>query len=177
MPESVFTEEFVLPETDGSGNLRANYREALALFRDAGWEVRNGKMTNAESGQVFEMEWIINQPSVEKIALNYAKALERLGVALKVRVIDSAQYEKRMEDFDFDVTTEVLLQSQSPGNEQVDFWGSSKADVPGSRNVMGIENPAVDAIVRLIIAGPTPREEQVAAVPVRSIGCCCTTTT
>ena len=162
VPAALFTEEFTLPETDGSGNLRANYREALALFREAGWEVRNGRMTNVETGEVFEMEWIIAQPSLEKLALNYAKALERLGIDLKVRVIDSAQYEKRMEDFDFDVTTNVWQQSQSPGNEQIDYWGSATANEPGSRNLMGIADPAVDAIIKLIIAADT-REEQVAA--------------
>ena len=162
LPEEVFTEAFTLPETDGSGNLRANYREALKLFKEAGWEIRNGRMTNVASGEVFELEWLIRQPSLEKLALNYAKTLERLGIALKTRVVDSAQYEKRMEDFDFDMTTNIWQQSPSPGNEQVDYWGSSMADVPGSRNVMGIADPVVDELVKLVVAADS-REEQVAA--------------
>ena len=162
VPASLFTEAFSLPETDGSGNLRANYREALKLFREAGWEVKDGKMTNVESGEIFAMEWIISQPQVERLALNYAKALQRLGIDLKTRVIDSAQFQKRMEDFDFDVTTEIWIQSESPGNEQVDYWGSSTANLPGSQNTMGVENPAIDRIIERII-GATTREEQVAA--------------
>lgn len=158
----VFTEEFTLPETDGSGNLRANYRQALKLFKEAGWGVKNGKMTHLESGENMELEWIIRQPSLEKIALNYAKTLERLGISLKVRIIDTAQYEKRMEDFDFDITTNIWAQTPSPGNEQVDYWGSSTADLPGSRNVMGIANPVVDRIIELIIDADS-RDEQVAA--------------
>lgn len=160
VPASVFGEEFTLPETDGSGNLRKNYRQAIKLFKAAGYAIKNGKLANIESGEVFTMDMIIRQPSVEKIGLAYKKALERLGIDLSVRVIDSAQYEKRMEDFDFDITTSIWIQSQSPGNEQVDYWGSSSADVPGSRNVMGIKNPVVDELIELIVAAKS-REELV----------------
>ena len=162
LPESVFTEEFTLPETDGSGNVRRELRQALALFKEAGYGVKNGTMTNLETGEPFAMEMIIRQPSVEKIGLAWKKTLERLGVDLKVRVIDSAQYEKRLEDFDFDVTTNIWQQSPSPGNEQWDYWGSAQADVPGTRNVAGIKDPVVDAIIPLIV-NATSREEQVAA--------------
>jgi len=162
IPASVFDEEFSLPVTDGSGNLRKNYREALKLLKAAGYAIQQGKLVNAESGQLFTMEMIIVQPSVEKIGLAFKKALERLGIDLSVRVIDSAQYEKRMEDFDFDVTTEIWIQSESPGNEQVDYWGSSTAEVPGSRNTMGIKNPVIDEIIKLIVAAKS-REDLVNA--------------
>ena len=162
IPESVFTEEFTLPETDGSGNLRANYREALKLFREAGWSVVNGKMTNAETGENLDMEFLLGSPTFEKIGLSFAKNLERLGIALKVRVVDSAQYEKRNEDFDFDMIVGAWRQSESPGNEQWDYWGSTTADEPGSRNLMGIANPAIDEIIRRIVAADS-REAQVVA--------------
>ena len=162
VPPELFTEEFTLPETDGSGNLRANYREALKLFEEAGWSVKDGKMTDETSGEVFEMDMIIRQPSVEKVALTWAKALERVGITLKVRVIDTAQYEKRVEDFDFDVITDIWVQSENPGNEQVDYWGSATANEPGARNTMGIANPVIDAIIELIIAASS-REELIAA--------------
>ena len=161
VPPAVFTEAFEQPETDGSGNLRANYREALALFREAGWEVRGGKMTNVETGEVFEMEWLIRQQGLERIALAWAKALERLGIRLAPRIVDSAQFEKRLEDFDFDVTTQLWLQTRSPGREQFDYWHSSHADERGSRNVMGVADPAVDALVERL-GRVESREEQVA---------------
>ncbi len=162
LPESVFTEGYSLPVTDGSGNIRRELRQAIGMFKQAGWEVRDGAMTHTETGEVFSMEGIIRQPSVEKIFLAWKKNLERLGIELSVRVIDSAQYEKRMEDFDFDVTTHLWAQSNSPGNEQMDYWHSSSANDPGARNVAGIQDPVIDAIIPLIINADS-REEQVAA--------------
>lgn len=162
LPASVFEEEFVLPSTDGSGNVRRELRQAIKLFKEAGYEVRDGVLTNAETGEAFTMEMIIRQPSVEKIGLAWRKVLERLGIDLKVRVIDTAQYEKRMEDFDFDVTTHLWQQPESPGNEQFDYWHSRVADTPGSGNVAGIKDPVVDAIIPMIV-NATTREEQVAA--------------
>lgn len=162
LPESVFTEAFSLPVTDGSGNVRRELREAIKLFKEAGYAVQNGVMTNVETGEVFTMEMIIRQPSVEKIGLAWKKVLERLGIDLKVRVIDPAQYEKRMEDYDFDVTTHLWQQPESPGNEQYDYWHSRVADEPGSGNVAGIKDDVVDAIIPMIVSAKS-REEQVAA--------------
>lgn len=162
LPGSVFTEEFALPVTDGSGRDRLGLREALKLFKEAGYEVRDRTMTNVASGEPFDMEMIIGQPQVERLGLAWKKVLERLGIDLKVRVIDSAQYQKRTDDFDFDVTTDIWQQSESPGNEQRDYWGSAQADVPGSRNLPGIEDPVVDAIIPLIVDAAS-REELVAA--------------
>ena len=119
-------------------------------------------MTHVETGEAFTMEMIIRQPSVEKIGLAWKKVLERLGIDLKVRVIDSAQYEKRMEDYDFDVTTHLWQQPESPGNEQYDYWHSRVADTPGSSNVAGIKDPVVDAIIPMIVNAAS-RDEQVAA--------------
>ncbi len=162
LPESVFNEEFTLPVNDGSGNLRQQYRKALALFKEAGWEVKNGKMTHLESGEIMTIELIIAQPSVEKIGLAYKKTLERLGVDLKVRVIDSSQYEKRLEDFDYELLVIGWSQSRSPGNEQFDYWSSEAADEPGSSNYVGIKNPVVDDLIKRIVEAPN-RETLVTA--------------
>ncbi len=155
LPASVFNEEYTLPVNDGSGNIRKQYRKALRLFKEAGWEVKDGKMTHLESGEVMEIELVIAQPSVEKIGLAFRKTLERLGVGLKVRVIDSAQYEKRVEDFDYDMLVLGWSQSDSPGNEQFDMWSSAAADEPGSRNYVGIKNPVIDELIKLIVNAPS----------------------
>ncbi|MBX2823084.1 MAG: extracellular solute-binding protein [Gammaproteobacteria bacterium] len=162
LPEEVFTQEFSLPVTDGRGNPRRNYREALRLLKEAGWEIKDGKLTNTDSGEVFTMEFITRQPSTEKLALTFKKSLERIGIDMKVRVMDTAQYEKLLETFEFDVTTMVIAQSLSPGNEQRSMWSSSAADDPGSRNYSGIKNPVVDELIERIIKAPS-REMQVAA--------------
>jgi len=162
LPEALFTEAYSLPVMDGSGNIRRELREAIQLFKAAGWEVQDGTMTDVETGEPFTLEVITAQPGTEKIALTWKKNLERLGIALDLRIIDSAQYQKRVEDFDFDVITHLWAQTDSPGNEQYDYWHSRNVDVPGSRNVAGIGDPVIDAIIPIIVRA-TSREEQVAA--------------
>ncbi len=155
LPESVFSDVFTVPETDGSGNLRQQYRAALKLFKEAGWRVKNGKLTHQDTGEIFKIELLLAQPALEKIGLTYKKTLERLGIDLKVRIVDSSQYQKRVEDFDFDLLILGWAQSRSPGNEQLDFWGSAAADESGSRNYVGIKNPVIDSLIELIVAAPT----------------------
>lgn len=162
LPEALFEEPYSLPITDGSGNIRGELRQAIALFKEAGYEVRDGVMTNLSTGEPFALDVIIRQPNVEKIVLTWKKNLERIGVGLELRIIDSAQYQKRMEDFDYDVTTHLWLQTDSPGNEQYDYWHSRNVDVPGSLNVAGIADPVIDAIIPIIVRASS-REEQVAA--------------
>ncbi len=154
LPAEVFDAEFKLPETDGSGNLRKQYREALVLLRDAGWSIKNGKLTHAESGEVMAPEFLIVSPSSERIGLAYKKTLERLGIDLKVRMVDSAQYQKRIEERDFDIIMTGWAQSQSPGNEQYDYWGSKSADEPGSRNYQGISHPVIDELIDQLVSAP-----------------------
>ncbi len=154
LPASVFEEPYSLPVNDGSGNLRKQYREAIKLFKEAGWEIKDQKLTNVETGETMQIDLLLVSPTFEKIALPYKKALERLGVEMSVRVVDSAQYEKRIEDSDFDMVISGWVQSPSPGNEQVEYWGSSTANEPGSRNYAGISNPVVDELIKLIIAAP-----------------------
>lgn len=157
VPESVFTTEFRLPVTDGSGNNREGVRRALALMREAGWEVRNRRMVNAQ-GQPFSFEILLNGASFERVALPYVQWLQRLGIEARVRTVDPAQYRVRTDAFDFDMTVDVIGQSLSPGNEQRDFWTCEKARENGSRNVAGICHPVVDELVELLINAPD-REE------------------
>ena len=154
IPDQVFTSEYAPPSTDGSGNIRRNLRTALQLLTEAGWEVTDGKLTDTKTGQVMAFEMLLVQPTFERVVLPFKKNLQRLGVDMSVRTVDTAQYQKRLDDFDFDMTVLAIGQSLSPGNEQRDFWTTEKADQPGSRNLAGIQDPVVDELVELVIAAP-----------------------
>jgi microcin C transport system substrate-binding protein len=156
IPEEVFTVEYNPPKTDGSGNIRENLRVAVRLLSEAGWEIdaKTRKLTNKSTGAAMDFEILLNDAVWERIALPFTKNLERLGVTARVRTIDSAQYRRRVDDFDFDVIVSGFPQSLSPGNEQRDFWGSAFADRPGSNNVIGIKDPVIDQMVEALIAAP-----------------------
>jgi microcin C transport system substrate-binding protein len=153
VPEAVFTTEFTLPQTDGSGNNRPGLRRALGLMREAGWTIRDRRLVNAQ-GQPFSFEILLNGPSFERVALPYVQWLERLGVEARVRTVDPAQYQVRTDAFDFDMTVHVIGQSLSPGNEQRDYWTCEKARENGSQNISGICDPVIDEMVELIINAP-----------------------
>ena len=153
VPAEVFTTPFQLPATEGDGNIRANLRAAMRLLEAAGWRVENGKLVGKD-GKPFVFEILLGQPVWERITLPFARNLERLGIEARVRVVDTAQYKNRTDQYDFDMVVQVWPESQSPGNEQLGFWGSAAADAPGGQNLAGIRNPAVDALVAAIIAAP-----------------------
>ena len=153
VPPEVFGETYAPPVTDGSGNARRNLRTALKLLGEAGWTVADARLTSP-GGEAMEIEILIVSPQFERIIAPMVKNLEKLGVVAKIRLVDSAQYEKRLEDFDFDMITGVVGQSLSPGNEQNNFWTSVAADTPGSRNFAGVNDPVVDALVEKVIAAP-----------------------
>jgi microcin C transport system substrate-binding protein len=153
VPDEVFTKEYQPPASDGSGNIREGAREALRLLGEAGWTVKGGKLVNAR-GEPLAFEILIDEPTWERIALPFVKNLERLGVAARVRTVDAAQYQKRLETFDFDLVVFVWRQSLSPGNEQRDFWGSQAARTNGTRNLAGIRDPVVDKLIELVIQAP-----------------------
>ncbi len=153
VPEEVFTKEYAPPVTDGSGNNREGAREALRLLGEAGWTVKGGKLVNAR-GEPLAFEILIDEPTWERIVLPFVKNLERLGITARVRTVDAAQYQKRFETYDFDMVVAVWAQSLSPGNEQRDFWGSAAAATPGTRNLAGIHDPAVDRLIELLIQAP-----------------------
>lgn len=158
IPPEVFTAEYNPPRTDGSGNIRENLEKAAALLNGAGWQVENGR--RVKDGKPFEFEIIVDDPPMERVALPFAQNLQKMGIKATVRIVDSAQYQSRMESFDFDMTTDLWGVSLSPGNEQLEFWGSHAADTPGSRNTIGIKNEAVDKLIELIVTAST-REDLV----------------
>jgi microcin C transport system substrate-binding protein len=156
VPPEVFTNVYDPPATDGSGNIRENLRAAAKLLEEAGWVVdpKTRRLTHQASGTPMEFEILLNTPLFERIALPFVKNLERLGIKATVRTVDTAQYQRRSDDFDFDMVVNNWPQSLSPGNEQRDFWTSAYADHPGSRNLVGIKDPVVDALVEAVIAAP-----------------------
>ena len=142
--------------------MRNNLREATRLLREAGYEVRDQKLVNAKTGEPFTVEFLIDQPELERIVLPYKPPLERLGIEMSLRIVDDAQYENRLRQWDYDIIVASWGQSLSPGNEQRGFWGSQAADQPGSRNLVGIKNPAVDTLIERLIFAKN-RAELVAA--------------
>lgn len=159
LPASVFGPAAMPPKTDGSGNIRAQLMKAQQLLAAAGWQIRNGKLTD-RNGRVFTVELLNVQPEMERVIMPFRQNLARLGIDLKIRTVDVPQYIERQRNFDFDMLINRVPQSLSPGNEQRNFWGSAYADQPGSRNLMGLKHPVVDALVDQIIAAPS-REQLV----------------
>ena len=161
IPDAVFTTEYNPPKYDGSGEIRDGLRTALGLLKQAGWSFKGQQLVNEKTGEPFVFEILLAQPEFERIVLPFAQNLKRLGITATVRTVDPAQYEKRMETFDFDMAVVSFGQSLSPGNEQREFFGSAAADQPGSRNELGIKSKVVDALIEQLIAAPT-RESLVA---------------
>jgi microcin C transport system substrate-binding protein len=162
IPPEVFTKPYTNPVGGTRENIRSNLREAVRLLKEAGYEVRNQKLVDARTGEPLSIEMLSEDPSVERVILFYKPSLERLGITVNVRTVDPAQYENRLRNWDFDITVAVWPESLSPGNEQRDYWGSQAADTLGSRNYIGIKNPAVDALVDRVIFAKD-RAELVAA--------------
>jgi microcin C transport system substrate-binding protein len=154
VPEAVFTTEYDPPKYDGSGNIRDGLRKALKLLMEAGWTFKDEKLVNVKTGQPFEFEILLDNPQFERIVLPFADNLKRMGITARVRTVDTSQYERRMETFDYDMTVALFPESLSPGNEQREYWGSQAADEQGSRNVLGIKSKAVDALVEELIQSP-----------------------
>lgn len=161
VPPEVFTNEWTPPVNNAPDDLRNHFREAIKLFRDAGWTLQGGKLTNA-AGEQMTAEFLIVQQDFERVVLPYLENLKKLGINAMIRVVDSSQYERRVKSFDFDIIVNSVGQSHSPGNEQRFFFGSAAADQQGSRNVGGIKNPAVDKLIDKIVFAKD-RDELVAA--------------
>lgn len=159
IPDEVFTQEFKVPTTDGSGDNRDNMRKAAELLKQAGWTLKNGKLVDGQ-GKPFTFEIIDAEPMFERWIQPMLRNLERLGIQATFRIVDTSQMQNRLNDFDYDMTINVFGQSLSPGNEQYDYWSSTKADVKGSRNLIGVRDPVVDALVDKLIHADS-REELV----------------
>ncbi|MBP2299894.1 extracellular solute-binding protein [Azospirillum picis] len=164
LPRALFTRPPPLPGATsgadtggGPAGLRANRREAMRLLAEAGWRVRDGRLADA-AGARFAFEILLSDPAEERVALEFARSLEPLGIDARVRTVDSAQFQARLEGFDFDMTLRWWASSLSPGNEQLYYYGTAAAGDRGSRNLAGIRDPVVDALARSIAAAGTRAE-------------------
>jgi microcin C transport system substrate-binding protein len=151
LPAAVFTEEYNPPRYDGSGDDRAGLLKALKLLEEAGWTFKGQRLVNAKTGQSFEFEILLDNPQFERIVLPMVDNLKRLGITARVRTVDTAQYQRRMDTFDFDMTVVLFPESLSPGNEQREYWGSLAADEPGSRNLLGVKSKVIDALIEELV--------------------------
>ena len=151
------------PVSDGSGRDRAQLRRALELLAAAGWTLRVGVLTHKENGKAFSFEIMVAGKDEERLALAYQGMLRRAGIAANIRFVDGAQFERRRQNYDFDMMPYAWQQSLSPGNEQAFYFGSEAADQPGTRNYMGVKSRAVDALIAALLTART-REDFVAAV-------------
>lgn len=154
LPPDVFTRQYDPPATKGDGRIRKNLFVAQELLKSAGWRIEGADLVNAATGQKFEFELLLVSPAFERIALPFKKNLARLGITLNVRTVDTAQYVQRLRTFDYDMITSIWGASQSPGNEQRNFWSSSAADAQDSQNYAGIKDPVIDALIEQVIAAP-----------------------
>jgi microcin C transport system substrate-binding protein len=151
VPPEVFTTPYSNPKGGDQQALRNNLREALKLLSEAGYEIKNTKLVNAKTGEPFTLEFLAEDPATERFVLFYKPSLERIGMTVSVRVVDAAQYENRLRQSDYDIIVASWGESLSPGNEQRGFWGSKAADQPGSRNLVGIKNAAIDKLIERVI--------------------------
>ena len=161
IPDEVFTSEYIPPQTDGSGNIRENLIEANRILTAAGWIEQDGKRVNAETGEALTIEFLLVQRNLGQWINPFIQNMSRLGVDANIRVVDTSQFINRLAEFDFDMIITGWGQSLSPGNEQSEFWGSDAADRAGSRNYLGIKNPAIDDLIEKLITAES-REELVA---------------
>lgn len=151
------------PMTDGSGRNRENQQKAFRLLKDAGYELKSGKLINKKTGKQLEFEILAASTAQEGLLLSFARDVERLGIKVKLRVVDSAQYQQRLTNYDYDMIQNTWVSSLSPGNEQIFRWSSSTANAPGSYNFAGVENPAADAMIDALLAARS-EEDFVSAV-------------
>ncbi|MEK1896202.1 MAG: extracellular solute-binding protein [Rhizobium sp.] len=163
VPPEVFTTPYTNPVAGDPQKLRDNLRKAIGLFKEAGYEVQGNRMVNTKTGQPMSFEILLSNPSFERSVMPFVNNLKKIGIDARLRTVDASQYTNRVRSFDYDMIWSVWAETMNPGNEQMDFWGSQSANQQGSRNYAGIANPAIDALIRMIIFAPN-RDEQVAAI-------------
>jgi len=152
IPNEVFTQKFIPPKTDGSGNIRKNLRIAASLLADSGWTLIDGDRVHNQTGHRLEIEFLYFERTFERILAPYARNLEKLGITTSLRLVDVTQYIKRLEEHDFDITTRRFVQGLSPGAELLSYFGSETADQFGTLNASGIKDPVVDALLLEILS-------------------------
>ena len=162
VPPEVFTTPYKSPVNATADDLRRNLREAARLLAEAGWTINRGVLSNARTGDPMTVEFLNSDTQFDRIVLPYKQNLEKLGIQVTIRIVDSTLYENRLKTYDFDMITDVLVMSQAPGNELRELWGSGSADKEASRNRIGIKNPAIDALIEDVIYAQS-REDLIAA--------------
>ena len=162
VPPEVFTAVHTNPANNSPDDLRGNLRKAVQLLKEAGYEVKDGVLIDTKTGKQLTVEFLLVSPLFERIVQPYIANLQRLGIKATLRMVDSAQYTRRLNVFDYDIVVGNFAQSDSPGNEQRDFWGSEAAGREGSQNLIGIKDPTIDKLVDHVIFAKN-REELVAA--------------
>ncbi len=162
VPEEVFTKPYRASATDGTGNIRGQLRKAARLLRDAGYRVKDGVLQDP-SGAPVTIEFLLFEASFTRIVSPYVNNLKRLGIKATIRIVDAANFKYRTDHHDFDVIVLRFVQELTPGLAQRNYFGSANADVPGSFNVGGIKDPAVDALIEKVIEARS-RAELTAAV-------------
>ena len=154
VPQAVFGPMAVAPRTDGTSSLRANLRRAQALLKEAGWEVRDGKLRNAR-GEAFVFEYLDSNEGGARVISPWARNLEKIGVALNFRPVDFALYQQRLQKFEFDITSLAYPGTNNPGQEYADMFGSKAADIEDSGNLSGVKSPAIDALITRMTSAKT----------------------
>lgn len=162
VPPEAFTKPYEEPKGGSEETRRNNLRQSLRLLKAAGYEIKNGKMTNVKTGEQLTVDILLNSPAMERVTLFYKHALDRLGIGVTTRVVDSSQYINRVRSRDYDIIVSGWAESLSPGNELRDYFGSQAADREASRNYAGIKNPAVDKLIERVVYAKD-RDELVAA--------------
>ncbi|MFY9992565.1 MAG: extracellular solute-binding protein [Rhodoplanes sp.] len=162
VPPDVFTTPYTNPVGGSQDAMRGNLRAAAQLLREAGYEVRDQRLVDAKSGEPYAVEFLAFDPNTERFILFYKPSLERLGISVEVRTVDDAQFENRLRQWDFDIIIATWPETLSPGNEQRNNWGSQAADQPGSHNLIGIKNAAIDKLIDRVVFAKS-RAELVAA--------------
>ena len=157
IPDEVFEKPFEISKTSGDGLIREQQRKAYQLLTAAGWKIENDRMVDAQ-GKPIKLEFLLVQSDFERVLLPYKRNLAGLGIDLEIRRVDVSQYINRLRSRDYDMIVSGFGQSNSPGNEQREYWHSASADNPGSRNFIGLKDPAIDTLVERLIAADS-REE------------------
>jgi microcin C transport system substrate-binding protein len=153
LPAEALTQAYEPPATDGSGQNRANQREAFRLFKEAGWELKNGKLLNAKTGEPFKFEILMRDPAFVRVTEPFVQGLKKAGIEADIRVVDTAQYQVRTDEYDFDVVVLGLTFYPPPGPELKSYYSSKVADVKGQGNFAAIRDPVVDALLDKIVTG------------------------
>jgi len=155
LPPALFTKEYDPPEYKNPGELRAGLEKALALLQKAGWHFRGRMLVNDKTGQPFAFEILLDNPQFERVVLPFVQNLKRIGVIARVRTVDTAQYQQRMNNYDYDMAIVSFPESLSPGNEQREYWGSAAADLPGGNNLLGVKSKVIDALIAELVHAKT----------------------